>query len=107
MTTNWSTGASTVGRPNACTCTTVSTCAPDAWTACATTSAARWNENSEGGETVVNRSREKLIEEQLLMGCTDEECRKNTLAPIQLIRDIRKRMRVEGRDVEPDMGPDF
>lgn len=56
---------------------------------------------------MVKRSRERLIEEQLLLGCSDEECRKNTLAPIQLIRDIRKRMRVEGKDVDPDMGPEF
>lgn len=56
---------------------------------------------------MVNRSRERLIEQQLLAGYTDEECRKETKAPIQLIRDIRKRMRVEGKDVEPDMGPEF
>ena len=48
---------------------------------------------------MVNRSRERLIEQQLLAGYSDEECWKETKAPIQLIRDIRKRMRAEGRQV--------
>ncbi len=56
---------------------------------------------------MVSRSREKLIEQQLLAGYTDEECCKETKAPIQLIRDIRRRMRAEGRQVEPDTGPLF
>ena len=56
---------------------------------------------------MMNRSRERLIEQQLLAGYSDEECRKETKAPIQLIRDIRRRMRAEGRQVEPDTGPFF
>lgn len=60
-----------------------------------------------GRRIMVNRSRERLIEQQLLAGYSDEECRKETKAPIQLIRDIRRRMRAEGRQVEPDTGPLF
>lgn len=56
---------------------------------------------------MASRSRERLIEQQLLAGYSDEECWKETKAPIQLIRDIRKRMRAEGRQVEPDTGPLF
>lgn len=55
----------------------------------------------------MKRNRERIIEDYLLSGCTDEEIHKATSAPIDMIRALRTRLRKEGRDVEPDLGPLF
>lgn len=59
------------------------------------------------GGKMVNMKRERIIEEKLLSGCTDDEIREATSAPLDMIRALRARLRKDGRDVEPDLGPLF
>lgn len=58
-------------------------------------------------DLMVSRKRERIIEEKLLSGCTDEEIQKATSAPIDMIRALRTRLRNDGKNVEPDYGPQF